>query len=130
VQGGALCIAGPPLRAGTGQLHPTSYAFAEITGLPGSGKIDWRYYCGKTAGAADGGVADVDSDETTYTFRNPLPAFPVVKNDPTQFRPPHQRDSMRTLRNGTLPLVSWAGKWRGAGEARQFRTSTNFCAEA
>ena len=84
MQGGALCIAGPPLRAGTGQLHPTSYAFAEITGLPGSGKIDWRYYCGKTAGAADGGVADVDSDETTYTFRNPLPAFPVVKNDPTQ----------------------------------------------
>ena len=27
-------------------------------------------------------AADVDADETTYTFWNPLPAFPAVKDDP------------------------------------------------
>jgi hypothetical protein len=39
---------------GSGQAYPESFAFPEITQLPGSGKIDWRYYVnrGKTAGAA------------------------------------------------------------------------------
>ena len=95
---------------GTGQPQPASYAFAEITELLGSGKIDWRYYVnrGKTAGAADGGVADVDSDETTYTFWNPLPAFPVVKNDPTQFgRLTTATQFYTDAHNGTLPQVSW-----------------------
>jgi phospholipase C len=95
---------------GTGQVQPDSYAFAEITELLGSGKIDWRYYVnrGKTAGAADGGVADVDSDETTYTFWNPLPAFPAVKNDPTQFsRLTNATQFYTDAQNGTLPQVSW-----------------------
>ncbi|MGA3017287.1 MAG: alkaline phosphatase family protein [Bryobacteraceae bacterium] len=95
---------------GTGQTQPDSYAFAEITELLTSGKIDWRYYVnrGKTAGAADGGVADVDSDETTYTFWNPLPAFPVVKNDPTQFgRLTNATQFYTDAQNGTLPQVSW-----------------------
>ena len=95
---------------GTGQAQPDSYAFAEITELLTSGKIDWRYYVnrGKTAGAADGGVADTDSDETTYTFWNPLPAFPVVKNDPTQFgRLTNATQFYTDAQNGTLPQVSW-----------------------
>jgi uncharacterized protein (TIGR03437 family) len=95
---------------GTGQPQPTSYSFAEITELLTSGKIDWRYYVnrGKTAGAADGGVADVDSDETTYTFWNPLPAFPVVANDPNQFsRLTNATQFYTDAQNGTLPQVSW-----------------------
>jgi len=95
---------------GTGQAEPQSYAFSEITLLLGSGKIDWRYYVnhGKTAGAADGGAADVDSDETTYTFWNPLPAFPAVKNDPTQFgRLTNATQFYTDAQNGTLPQVSW-----------------------
>jgi uncharacterized protein (TIGR03437 family) len=95
---------------GTGQPKPASYSFAEITELLGSGKIDWRYYVnrGKTAGAADGGVADVDADETTYSFWNPLPAFPVVKNDPTQFSRLTDATQFYTdAQNGTLPQVSW-----------------------
>jgi phospholipase C len=95
---------------GTGQPQPQSYSFAEITELLGSGKIDWRYYVnrGKTAGAADGGDADVDSDETTYTFWNPLPAFPVVKNDATQFaRLTNAAQFYTDAQSGNLPQVSW-----------------------
>lgn len=95
---------------GTGQAQPQSYAFPEITLLLGSGKIDWKYYVnrGKTAGAADGGVADVDSDETTYTFWNPLPAFPAVKNDATQFgRLTDATQFYTDAQNGALPQVSW-----------------------
>jgi phospholipase C len=95
---------------GTGQTYPESFAFTEITELLTSGKIDWRYYVnrGKTAGAADGGTADVDSDETTYTFWNPLPAFPAVKNDPTQFSRLTDATQFYTdAQNGTLPQVSW-----------------------
>ena len=95
---------------GTGQTYPQSFAFAEITELLTSGKVDWRYYVtrGKTAGAADGGAADVDSDETTYTYWNPLPAFPAVKNDPTQFSRLTDATQFYTdAQNGTLPQVSW-----------------------
>jgi uncharacterized protein (TIGR03437 family) len=95
---------------GTGQPRPESYTFPEITNLLGSGKIDWKYYDnrGKTAGAADGGPANIDSDETTYTFWNPLPAFPSVKNDPTQFgRLTNATQFYIDTQNGTLPQVSW-----------------------
>jgi uncharacterized protein (TIGR03437 family) len=95
---------------GTGQPQPQSFAFQEITNLLGSGKIDWRYYVnrGKTAGAADGGVANVDADETTYSFWNPLPAFPSVKGDPTQFgRLTNAAQFPMDVQNGTLPQVSW-----------------------
>lgn len=95
---------------GTGQAYPQSFGFSEITQLLGSGKIDWRYYVnrGKTAGAADGGSANVDSDETTYTFWNPLPAFPAVANDPTQFgRLTNATQFYTDAANGTLPQVSW-----------------------
>jgi phospholipase C len=95
---------------GTGQTKPVSYSFSEITQLLGSGKVDWRYYVnrGMTAGAADGGVAAVDSDETTYTFWNPLPAFPAVKNDPTQFsRLTDAAQFYTDAQTGKLPQVSW-----------------------
>jgi len=95
---------------GTGQARPQSYTFQEITNLLGSGKIEWKYYVnrGPTAGAADGGVANVDADETTYSFWNPLPAFPSVKNDPTQFsRLTNATQFYTDVQNGTLPQVSW-----------------------
>ena len=95
---------------GTGQAYPLSFSFSEITELLGSGKIDWRYYVnrGPAAGAADGGAADVDADETTYTYWNPLPAFPTVANDPTQFSRLTDATQFYTdAQNGTLPQVSW-----------------------
>jgi phospholipase C len=93
-----------------GQARPSSYSFPEITLLLGSGKIDWKYYVnrGLAAGAADGGEADQDVDETTYTFWNPLPAFPSVKNDATQFsRLTDATQFYIDAQNGTLPQVSW-----------------------
>jgi len=83
---------------------PQSYSFPEITELLTSGQIDWRYYVnrGDTPGAADNDDgANVDADEKTYTFWNPLPAFPAVATDPTQFgRLPTQRSSSRMRRMG------------------------------
>ena len=49
-----------------------------------------------------------DADETTYTFWNPLPAFPAVKNDPTQFsRLTDATQFYVDAQNGALPQVSW-----------------------
>lgn len=90
---------------------PQSYSFPEITELLASGQIDWRYYVnrGDTPGAADNDDgANVDADETTYTFWNPLPAFPVVANDPSQFgRLTNAAQFLTDAQNGTLPQVSW-----------------------
>jgi uncharacterized protein (TIGR03437 family) len=94
----------------TGQGYPASYGFPEITELLGSGKIDWRYYVnrGGAAGAADLDDGDTNVDETTYTFWNPLPAFPLVKNNPTQFaRLTNATQFYTDAQNGTLPQVSW-----------------------
>jgi uncharacterized protein (TIGR03437 family) len=53
-------------------------------------------------------VANVDADETTYSFWNPLPAFPAVKNDSTQFgRLTDATQFYSDAQNGTLPQVSW-----------------------
>jgi uncharacterized protein (TIGR03437 family) len=92
-----------------GEAYPKSFAFAEITELLTSGKIDWRYYVnrGPTPGAFDGGNDD-DADETTYSYWNPLPAFPAVKNDPAQFSRLTDATQFYTdAQNGTLPQVSW-----------------------
>jgi phospholipase C len=95
---------------GTGQGYPTSYGFPEITLLLGSGKINWRYYVnrGMAAGAADLNDGDTNVDETTYTFWNPLPAFPAVKNNPAQFARLTDATQFYTdAQNGALPQVSW-----------------------
>ena len=89
---------------------PTKLDFPEITLLLGSGKIDWKYYVnrGLVAGSADGTGTFLPADETTYSFWNPLPAFPKVKNDPAQFS--RLTDAARfytDAQNGTLPQVSW-----------------------
>jgi uncharacterized protein (TIGR03437 family) len=90
---------------------PQSYTFPEITQLLASGQIDWRYYVnrGDTPGAADNDDgANVDADETTYTFWNPLPAFPIVANNPSQFgRLTNAAQFLTDAQNGRLPQVSW-----------------------
>ena len=94
----------------TGQGYPSSYGFPEITELLGSGKINWRYYVnrGGAAGAADLNDGDTNVDETTYTYWNPLPAFPAVKSDATQFsRLTNAAQFLTDAQNGSLPQVSW-----------------------
>jgi uncharacterized protein (TIGR03437 family) len=90
---------------------PQSYSFPEITELLAGGQIDWRYYVnrGPTPGAGDDEDGEsVNGDETTYSFWNPLPAFPMVANDPTQFsRLTNATQFYADAQNGTLPQVSW-----------------------
>lgn len=64
---------------------------------------------GPTPGAADGlDGTNTDADETTYTFWNPLPAFLLAANDPSQMnRLTNAAQFLTDAQNGTLPQVSW-----------------------
>jgi uncharacterized protein (TIGR03437 family) len=93
---------------GDNQAYPSSFTFPEITELLASGKVSWNYYVnrGKAPGLADG--TDIDADETVYTFWNPLPAFPMVKNDPTQFvHLVNGANFVNDAKTGALAQVSW-----------------------
>jgi phospholipase C len=95
-------------KGASGEPFPKPLSYPEITLLLGSGKVDWRYYVnrGTSPAAADGNVED--ADETTLTNWNPLPGFPAVKNDPTQFtRLTNATQFYTDAQNGTLPQVSW-----------------------
>jgi uncharacterized protein (TIGR03437 family) len=90
------------------QAYPSSFSFPEITELLVSGKVTWNYYVnpGKAPGLADG--TDIDADETVYTFWNPLPAFPAVKNNPAQFAHlVNGGNFVNDAKNGALAQVSW-----------------------
>jgi uncharacterized protein (TIGR03437 family) len=98
------------IGSGNGAPFPQSYNFPEITLLLGSGQIDWKYYVnsGETPTVEDEDYTIGDGDETTYSFWNPLPAFPAVKNNPTQFgRLTNAAQFYVDAQNGALPQVSW-----------------------
>ena len=91
-----------------GQPNPQSFSFPEITQLLTTGRIDWKYYVshGKAPAFAHGD--DTDQDEKTYTYWNPLPAFPAVMNDPNQSsRLVNANQFYVDAVRGTLPQVSW-----------------------
>ena len=99
---------------GVGQPKPTSYNFPEITELLTSGQITWKYYVtsGTTPDTEDGEVVGSASqqkqDPLTYTFWNPLPAFPKVMGDVAQRNRLVDASQFYTdAANGTLPQVSW-----------------------
>ncbi len=96
------------------QPVPTEFDFPEITELLTSGKIDWKYYV--TSGTAP----DTEDDEVVgsqstqqqhpdkFSFFNPLPRFPAVKNDPAQFsRLVDSAQFYQDAKGGHLPQVSW-----------------------
>lgn len=76
--------------ASAGQTKPSTYNFPEITELLSSGAITWKYYVtsGTQPDTEDGHVVGSSSaqqqDPDKYTLWNPLPAFPIVQNDPAQ----------------------------------------------
>jgi phospholipase C len=98
---------------GNGQDRPASYGFTEITELLTSGKIDWKYYVttGTTPDTDDGeviGNPTEQQDPKKYTLWNPLPAFPAVQNDSSQWNRLVDTSQFYTdAANGTLPQVSW-----------------------
>ena len=96
------------------QPRPTTYNFPEITELLGSGKIDWKYYVtsGKLPDTEDahvvGSIEQEEQNPDKYTLWNPLPAFPMVQDNPAQ-RERLQDTSQfyKDAADGKLPQVSW-----------------------
>jgi phospholipase C len=96
------------------QQAPKEFNFPEITESLASGKIDWKYYV--TSGTApdtdDGELVGSQSQQVqrpqTFSFFNPLPAFPVVKNSPSQFsRLVDTSQFYQDVQDGKLPQVAW-----------------------
>src|SRR5262249_18612186 len=86
--------------------------FPEITEL--LSKVDWKFY------VTSGKIPDTEDDDDvgfkpkkvqtphSYTYWNPLPAFPSVKNDPEQWdRLQETSQFYIDAKNGTLPQICW-----------------------
>ncbi|HEY5539875.1 MAG TPA: alkaline phosphatase family protein [Coriobacteriia bacterium] len=93
---------------------PRSYSFPEITQLLHNTGIDWKYYVreGREADTDNDALVGMSSNETqapkVYTNKNPLPAFPVVRNDPEQWnRLVPTEQFYADAKAGKLPQVSW-----------------------
>jgi len=93
---------------------PTSFAFPEITQLLKAAGIDWKYYVrqGSEAQTQHDAIAGANSIGTpapqVYTNMNPLPAFPAVRDDPSQWARLVSTDRYYAdAAAGTLPQVSW-----------------------
>lgn len=96
------------------QPVPKTFNFPEITELLASGTIDWKYYVttGTEPDTEDDEVVGSQSQQLqrpkSFSFTNPLPAFPVVKNDPSQFsRLVDTSQFYLDAKNGNLPQVAW-----------------------
>jgi phospholipase C len=96
------------------QPKPDAFDFPEITELLTDNQIDWKYYVtsGKLPDTEDEHLVGTESEQEqhpdTYTFWNPLPAFPRVQNDPEQRRCLVDTSQFyEDARNGKLPQVSW-----------------------
>ena len=94
--------------------RPSTFSFPEITELLQDTNIDWKYYVreGREADTEDDSVVGMSSDDTQsahlYTYKNPLPAFPAVRNDAGQWnRLVDTEQFFRDARAGELPQVSW-----------------------
>ena len=93
---------------------PHTFSFPEITQLLQNSGIDWKYYVreGRVGDTENDALVGMSSDETqaaqVYTNKNPLPAFPAVRNDPTQYaRLVDTEQFYVDAREGKLPQVSW-----------------------
>jgi uncharacterized protein (TIGR03437 family) len=93
---------------------PDTYTFPEITQVLQSGLIDWKYFVtsGTEPDTEDGEVVGSPSLQKQvphgFSFWNPLPRFPAVKNDPAQWnRLVDTAQFYADATAGTLPQVSW-----------------------
>ena len=93
---------------------PTEFTFPEVTQLLQESGIDWKYYVtpGREPDTDDDHVVGVGSSlvqtPQTFTFRNPLPRFAAVRNDPGQWnRLVDTKQFYVDAKDGTLPQVSW-----------------------
>ena len=93
---------------------PRSYSFPEITQLLKNTDIDWKYYVreGREGDTEDDDLVGMSADETQapkiYTNKNPLPAFPAVRDDLSQWNRLVSTDQFYVdTKAGRLPQVSW-----------------------
>jgi phospholipase C len=93
---------------------PREYTFPEITELLKDTNVGWKYYVrqGREGDTEDPAIVGMSSDDSQsahlYTFKNPLPAFPAVKDDPSQYsRLVDESQFFADARAGKLPQVSW-----------------------
>ena len=98
----------------SGQPKPESFSFPEITQLLKNTNVDWKYYVSEGRGpdTDDDSLVGMSSDESQtahkYTYFNPLPAFPAVRNDPEQYSRLVVTDQFfADAKAGKLPQVSW-----------------------
>lgn len=96
------------------QRIPSSYRFAEITELLSKSNVTWKYYVtvGKQPDTADPRIVGSGSKRPqtpdTYTFFNPLPAFPSVQDNlGERSRLVSTTQFYVDARTGHLPQVSW-----------------------
>lgn len=96
------------------QPMPQAYLFPEITQSLQSRGVTWRYYVTSGTvpdpedGIAVGGIAKQQQTPHEYTFKNPLPAFPAVRNDESQWD--NLVDTAQfysDCASATLPQVCW-----------------------
>ena len=93
---------------------PHTFSFPEITELLKNTNIDWKYYVreGREGDTENDSLVGMSADDTqaahTYTNKNPLPAFPEVRNDAEQYSRLVSADQFyRDAHAGELPQVSW-----------------------
>jgi phospholipase C len=93
---------------------PHEFTFPEITQLHKNSRLDWKYYVreGRAGDTANDALVGMSSDETQaahiYTNKNPLPAFPAVRDDPPQWnRLVDTEEFYKDASSGHLPQVSW-----------------------
>jgi len=99
---------------GVFQPRPQTYKFPEITELLGSGRIDWKYYVasGTLPDTEDGHVVGTIPQQAQtpklYSYWNPLPAFPGVRQNPAQWnRLVSTAQFYDDAAAGKLPQVCW-----------------------
>jgi len=93
---------------------PRTYSFPEVTQLLKNTNIDWKYYVreGREGDTDNDALVGMSSNETqapkVYTNKNPLPAFPVVRDDPSQWDRLVPTEQLYVdAKAGKLPQVSW-----------------------
>lgn len=96
------------------QTLPKRFDFRSIVDELSSRGIDWKFYVtsGKQPDTNDGHVVGVGSklNQTadTFSFYNPLPAFPLIQDNPAErSRLVDTSQFYADARAGKLPAVSW-----------------------
>ena len=91
-----------------GGRHPAIYGWTDITYLLHEASVSWGYFAARNV--CDAGEGCVDGPTVV---QNPLPSFTTVQDNRQMGNVRPHGDFYRSLREGTLPAVSWIVPGRG-----------------